>query len=187
MASTLLAWCRSRVVSQVPSHARQYAKPADAAIGDTRVLNIRRALYPANIRNRPSPTGTWRPDVRQTIQRAIPSVQAHHTIERAWLLHRRHLRKRREAELTRKFECMRRAMDELKKIDLRLYMEANKVEDPRARSGVEMEMMKQLPALEARAFDARIRGLFPREMKVPAETPSKTGWDYNWKPIERPL
>ncbi|KAF7337617.1 hypothetical protein MSAN_02235000 [Mycena sanguinolenta] len=187
MASTLLAWCRSRVVSQVPSHVRQYAKPVDAASGDTRLLNIRRALYPANIRNRPSPTGTWRPDVRQTIQRAIPSVQAHHTIERAWLLHRRHLRKRREAELTRKFECMRRAMDELKKIDLRLYMEANKVEDPRARSGVEMEMMKQLPALEARAFDARIRGLFPREMKIPADTPSKTGWDYNWKPIERPL
>ncbi|KAJ6541920.1 hypothetical protein B0H19DRAFT_1268856 [Mycena capillaripes] len=183
----MLAWCRARPVSHLPSHVRQYARPSDPGSGDQRLTLIRRALYPANIRNKPSPTGTWRPDVRQTIQRAIPSVQAHHTIERAWLLHKRHLRKRREAELTRKFECMRRAMDKLKNIDFKLYTEANKVEDPRTRSEVEMEMIKKLPVLEARAFDARVRGLFPRELKIPADTPSKTGWDYNWKPIERPL
>ncbi|KAJ7361266.1 hypothetical protein DFH08DRAFT_369552 [Mycena albidolilacea] len=187
MSSTLLAWCTRAAPAPARAQARHYAKPADANAGDTRVVLIRRALYPANVRNKPSPTGTWRPDVRQTLQRAIPSVQAHHTIERAWLLHRRHVRQRRTAELTRKFECMRKAMDELRGIDFKLYMEANKVEDPRARSQKEMEMMKQLPALEARAFDARIRGLFPREMKIPADTPSKTGWDYNWKPIERPL
>ncbi|KAK7026174.1 hypothetical protein R3P38DRAFT_2946797 [Favolaschia claudopus] len=187
MASSLLAWSRARPISLTPAHVRQYAKPADANAGDARLILIRRALYPGNIRNRASPTGTWRPDVRQTIQRAIPSVQAHHTIERAWLLHRRLVRKRREAELARKFECMKGAMNELKRVDSRLYSEANKVEDPRARSKVEMEKMKQLPALEARAFDARIRGLFPREMRIPAETPSKNGWNYEWKPIERPL
>ncbi|KAJ6486209.1 hypothetical protein C8R47DRAFT_533586 [Mycena vitilis] len=187
MASTLLAWCRARPVSLVSPYVRHYAKPSDPGVSDQRLTIIRRALYPANIRNRPSPTGTWRPDVRQTVQRAIPSVQAHHTIERAWLLHRRHVRKRRDAELARKFECMRRAMDELKNIDFKLYMEANKVEDPRLRSEVEMGMLKALPALEGRAFDARVRGLFPRELKIPADTPSKTGWDYSWKPIERPL
>ncbi|KAJ7755067.1 hypothetical protein DFH07DRAFT_500690 [Mycena maculata] len=182
-----LAWCKPRTVSHVPSHARQYAKPADLSLGDQRLTLIRRTLYPANIRNKPTPTGTWRPDVRQTIQRAIPSVQAHHTIERAWLLHRRHVRKRREAELARKFECMRRAMEELKGLDFKLYMEANQVDDPRRRSAVEMEMIKNLPALEARAFDARIRGLFPRELKAPVDTPPSKGWNYEWTPIERPI
>ncbi|KAJ6601399.1 hypothetical protein DFH09DRAFT_562048 [Mycena vulgaris] len=178
---------KPRIVSHIPSHVRQYAKPVDAGLGDQRLAIIRRVLYPANIRNKPTPIGTWRPDVRQTIQRAIPSVQAHQTIERAWLLHRRHLRKRREAELARKFECMRRAMEELKNIDFKLYMEANEVEDPRRRSEVEMAIIKELPALEARAFDARIRGLFPRELRLPSDTPSKTGWNYEWTPIERPM
>jgi len=82
---------------------------------------------------------------------------------------------------------MRAAMEELKNIDLKLYMEANEVEDPRRRSEVESGVMKGMPAMEARAVDARIRGLFPRELKIPADTPSKTGWNYQWKPIERPI
>ncbi|KAJ7103119.1 hypothetical protein B0H15DRAFT_767868 [Mycena belliarum] len=187
MSSTLFAYCKPRAVLQAPSHIRHYAKPPDTGLGDERLASIRRVLYPANLRNKPTPTGTWRKDVRQTIQRAIPSVQAHNTIERAWLLHRRHLRKRREAELTRKYECMRRAMEELKSIDMKLFMEANEVEDPRRRSEVEMKLMRSMPVLEARAMDARIRGLFPRELKIPADTPSKTGWNYEWKPIERPI
>ncbi|KAJ7610966.1 hypothetical protein FB45DRAFT_942154 [Roridomyces roridus] len=166
---------------------RQYAKPADPTQGDQRLNIIRRVLYPGNIRNKPTPTGTWRRDVRQTVQRAIPSVQAHNTIERAWLLHKRLVRKRREEQLERKYECMRRAMDELKKIDTKLYMEANQVDDPRRRSEAEMAQMKGLPVMEARAFDARIRGLFPRELKIPADTPSSTGWNYEWTPIERPI
>ncbi|KAJ7070613.1 hypothetical protein C8F01DRAFT_944061, partial [Mycena amicta] len=169
------------------SQVRHYAKPADPSLGDQRLTLIRRTLYPGNLRNKATPTGTWRPDVRQTIQRAIPSVQAHNTIERAWLLHRRHVRKRREEELQRKFECMRKAMDELRAIDMRLYREANRVEDPRRRSQKEMEMLKTLPGLEGRAFDARIRGLFPREFRIPADTPSKTGWNYEFTPVERPL
>ncbi|KAJ7204482.1 hypothetical protein GGX14DRAFT_647255 [Mycena pura] len=186
MFSSLSA-CKPRTASHLPCQVRHYAKPADAAMGDSRLTLIRRTLYPANLRNKATPTGTWRPDVRQTVQRAIPSVQAHNTIERAWLLHKRHVRKRRETELARKFECMRQAMDELRSIDLRLYMEANKVEDPRRRSQIEMDMAKAMPVLEARAFDARIRGLFPREAKIPTDTPSKDGWNYDWKPIERPL
>ncbi|KAJ7279980.1 hypothetical protein C8J57DRAFT_1301265, partial [Mycena rebaudengoi] len=154
----MLARSRPRTLSQHPSFVRQYAKPVDISAGEPRTALIRRVLYPGNLRNKPTPTGTWRPDVRQTIQRAIPSVQAHITIERAWLLHRRHLRKRREAELARKFECIRAAMEELKGIDFTLYMAANKVE---------MEMIKTMPTMEARTFDARIRGLFPRELKIP--------------------
>src|ERR1700728_1098435 len=79
-------------------------------IGDPKKDIIRRTLYPSNIRNRATPTGSWRPDVGRALQRAIPSAQAHHTIERAWLLHIRHVRKKRDAEMERKFECMRKAM-----------------------------------------------------------------------------
>ncbi|THV06571.1 hypothetical protein K435DRAFT_743693 [Dendrothele bispora CBS 962.96] len=148
---------------------------------------IRQALYPANMRNRPTPTGTWRPDVGRAIQHAIPSVQAHNTIERAWLLHRRHIRKRREAELARKFDCMKKAMDELANIDGHLYYEANRPENPRARSVVEQQMTKGLKASEAKTLDARIRGLFPRELRMPTDTPSKTGWNYHYKPFTRPI
>lgn len=169
----------------LPSTRNYAAKPE--AMTDPKKEIIRRALYPSNIRNRPTPIGTWRPDVGQAIQRAIPSVQAHHTIERAWLLHKRQIRKRREAELTRKFESMKRAMEELEKIDTRLYMEANRQEDPRARTTAEMNLAKTLRSSELRALEARIRGLFPRELRTPTDTPPLSGWNYEWKPIQRPL
>ncbi|KIJ66369.1 hypothetical protein HYDPIDRAFT_109383 [Hydnomerulius pinastri MD-312] len=148
---------------------------------------IRRMLYPANIRSGPSPTGTWRPDVSLALQRAIPSAQAHQTIERAWKLYQRHLRKKREAELKRKYECMRAAMQELESIDAELFREANRREDPRARSLAEMAAIKDAPTVEKRAIESRVRGLFPRELKVPTDTPSKDGWLHEWKPFNRPL
>ncbi|KAF9270800.1 hypothetical protein L218DRAFT_889620 [Marasmius fiardii PR-910] len=165
---------------------RCYARKVESGM-DPRRENIRRALYPGNIRNKPTPTGTWRPDVAETIQRAIPSVQAHGTIERAWLLHRRHIRKRREAELERKFDCMKKAMDELAKIDSHLYYEANKPSDPRVRTPEEQELLKSMKASEGRAYDSRIRGLFPREMRIPTDTPSRNGWNYEFNPVKRPI
>lgn len=165
---------------------RHYAARLEA-VTDPKKEIIRRALYPSNIRNRATPIGTWRPDVGQAIQYAIPSVQAHNTIERAWLLHKRQIRKHREAELARKFECMKRAMEELEKVDTRLYMEANRQEDPRARTPAEMELAKTLRSSELRALEARIRGLFPRELRIPTDTPPLGGWNYEWKPIQRPL
>jgi len=155
-------------------------------IGDPQKEILRRVLYPANIRNRASPVGTWRPDVSRVLQRAIPSVQAHETIERAWLLHKRHTRWKRNAELERKFECMRKAMAELEIMDPRSYTEANRPEDPRARSVVEVELAKKLRGPERRAVEARIRGLFPRELRPPPDTPPQTGWNYDWKPIVPP-
>ena len=152
-------------------------------VADPKIEILRRFLYPANIRNRPSPIGTWRPDVSRVLQRAIPSVQAHETIERAWLLHKRHTRWKRNAELDRKFECMRKAMAELEIVDPRSFVEANRPEDPRARSVVEVEFTKSLRGPERRAVEARIRGLFPREMRPPPDTPSPVGWNYEWKPI----
>ncbi|KAK2461488.1 hypothetical protein APHAL10511_005951 [Amanita phalloides] len=166
--------------------SRSYATRSEAT-GDPKKDIIRKTLYPSNIRNRASPTGTWRPDVGRAVQYAIPSVQAHDTIERAWLLHKRHIRKQREAELARKFACMERAMQELERVDKALYMAVNKEEDPRARSIVEVELSRTLKTSEIRTLEARIRGLFPRELRIPTDTPSKDGWYYDWKPFPRPL
>ncbi|KAJ4485618.1 hypothetical protein J3R30DRAFT_1384233 [Lentinula aciculospora] len=187
MSIPLLARRSQRLVAppSVRSQIRCYARKESGM--DPKKETIRRSLYPGNIRNKPTPTGTWRPDVEKALQHAIPSVQAHDTIERAWLLHQRHIRKRREAETERKFECMRKAMDELAGIDNHLYMEANKPENPRARSPEEASILKTMKPSEARAFDARVRGLFPREMRVPTDTPSRNGWKYDWKPFYRPI
>ncbi|EGO31100.1 hypothetical protein SERLADRAFT_364842 [Serpula lacrymans var. lacrymans S7.9] len=166
---------------------RHAGRKAEATGGDPKKEILRRVLYPSNIRNKPTPIGTWRPDVGRALQRAIPSVQAHETIERAWLLHQRHQRKKREAELARKLECMKQAMIELEGIDSRLYMEANKHEDPRRRSEVEVEMMKSMSEPEKRAMESRARGLFPRELRIPTDTPPRAGWNYEWKPFTRPI
>ncbi|KAJ3558996.1 hypothetical protein NM688_g606 [Phlebia brevispora] len=120
---------------------------------------IRRFLYPPTIRSQASPTGAWRSNVGRRIQRAIPSVQAHETIERAWLLHQRHIRRGRQAELERKYNAMQEAMDTLRKVDKRLYQEANVEEDPRTRTPEEVELSKKLSGQEKKALESRIRGL----------------------------
>jgi len=78
-------------------------------------------------------------------------------------------------------------MQELEEIDPVLFKEANRREDPRARSMVEMEVLKDCSTAERRAIESRVRGLFPRELKVPTDTPSKEGWLHEWKPFNRPL
>lgn len=166
---------------------RSYAVKNNDQAGDSKKEIIRKSLYPSNIRSRAAPTGTWRTDVGRALQHAIPSVQAHRTIERAWLLHQRHMRLRREEESARKFEAMRKAMDELQRVDERLYREANKQEDPRERSEVERQLAQSLKTTEIRTLEARIRGLFPRELRVPTDTPSREGWQYDYKPFPRPL
>jgi large subunit ribosomal protein L40 len=178
--------CTPQSLRIVQTSIRHYAARPEG-MSDPKKEIIRRVLYPSNIRNRAVPVGTWRSDVGQAVQHAIPSVQAHNTIERAWLLHKRLIRKRREAELARKFECMKKAMETLERIDSRLYMEANKQEDPRARTATEMQLAKTLRSSELRAVEARVRGLFPRELRVPADTPPLSGWSYEWKPIQRPI
>ena len=142
---------------------------------------IRRALYPSNIRNTASPTGSWRPDTMRALKKAIPSVEAHETIERAFKLYIRHQRQRRQAELERKYECMRNAMVELEKLDPRLALEANRPEDPRVRTAAETALLTTLRGPEKKSTEGRIRGLFPRELRAPTDTPSKDGWNYDWK------
>lgn len=172
--------------SVVKTFNRGYAKRPEETADPTKEA-IRRALYPSNLRNRPTPVGGWRHDASRALQFAMPSAAAHETIERAYLLHKRHIRKARDAELERKFNCMRDAMELLADIDPHLHYEANKKEDIRERTAPEQEVAKGMKITEQRALDARIRGLFPREIRVPTDTPSKNGWNYKWNPFPRPL
>ncbi|KAH8835677.1 hypothetical protein DL96DRAFT_1575177 [Flagelloscypha sp. PMI_526] len=172
--------------SRLWANIRHYAA-RDQEAPNAKVDNIRRALWPSNLRTRAAPTGGWRPDVAQALQFAIPSVQAHETIERAWKLHERHIRHQQDEETRRKFDCMRRAMEVLSEVDPHRYYEANKRDDPRARSPEEKVFMKNMRGNELRTAEARVRGLFPRELKAPADTPSRDGWNYEWKPFPRAL
>ncbi|EIM92351.1 uncharacterized protein STEHIDRAFT_46055 [Stereum hirsutum FP-91666 SS1] len=183
MASSLLKASSSKFPLRVAQSSVRYAKAGGReANADPLKESIRRALYPPNIRSKPTPTGTWRPDVGRALQIAIPSKQAHETIERAWALHKRHLRQKRNAEMQRKYEHMKRAMDELEKIDPHLFQQANKHVDPRVRTQEEMEALRSAKGRDKMALEARPPGLFPRELRVPSDTPSRDGWNYEFVP-----
>jgi len=77
-------------------------------------------------------------------------------------------------------------MSELELVDSRSFTEANRPEDPRGKNIAETEMANKLRGSERRAVEARIRGLFPREIRPPPDTPSREGWNYNWKPLVPP-
>lgn len=173
----------ARHVTRETAHLKIFVRYAGrkAVHGDPQNELIRRALYPSNIRNKETPTGTWRPDVARALKRAIPSKQSHETIQRAWLLHERHLRWKREEESERKFRCMEKAMSELEKVDATLFKEANRAEDPRTRAQSEVEMLNSLRGAAHKALESRISGLFPREIRLPTDTPPRAGWNYDWK------
>lgn len=78
---------------------------------------------------------------------------------------------------------MRDAMSVLRKVDARLYKEANVEEDPRKRSPAEAEMTKKLSGQEKKALESRIRGLFPRELRLPTDTPPRDGWNHEFVPV----
>ncbi|KAL5495033.1 hypothetical protein ACEPAI_495 [Sanghuangporus weigelae] len=184
MSSSLLASSKIVARKKYANFTLVYTRNAGRKAGhsgDPQNELIRRVLYPSNIRNRETPTGTWRPDVAKALRKAIPSKQAHETIERAWLLHERHTRWKRDEETKRKFECIRRAMVELELIDPYLFKEANRVEDPRKRPEAEVELLKNLKGAEKKAMERRLPGLFPPELRLPTDTPPRAGWDYDWQ------
>ena len=80
---------------------------------------------------------------------------------------------------------MKKAMDELEKIDARLFSEANRVEDPRQRGAAETKLAKTLRGVEKKVLESRLPGLFPRELRVPTDTPARDGWKYDWTPAIR--
>ncbi|CAE6489904.1 unnamed protein product [Rhizoctonia solani] len=145
---------------------------------------IRRTLYPERTPNitglASSPTGVHRADVELAIERAIPSAEAHETIERAWKLYQRQAREQREAELRRKYESMKRAVEVLKELDAVSYAEAARGVDSRRLSEAEREKMKEMKRGARKKAESRVEGLFPREMRMPTDTPSRNGWNHGW-------
>ncbi|KAI0308081.1 hypothetical protein B0F90DRAFT_1807384 [Multifurca ochricompacta] len=184
MASSRLALSRPKFPLHISRVSVRHAGRRETTVDPVKET-MHKALYPPNVANKPSPTGTWRLDVARAIQIAIPSTQAHETIERAWLLYQRHKRLRREGELDRKYQCMKKAMGELEKIDPHLFKEANRPEDPRQRGMAEIELAKTLRGVEKKALESRLPGLFPRELRVPTDTPARDGWNYEWMPVVR--
>ncbi|KAG8686916.1 hypothetical protein FRC09_013842 [Ceratobasidium sp. 395] len=180
-----------------PTLLRSYATNAPSGKGggggrpepapaDPRNDIIRRTLYPVERSHkiisgdRASPTGVHRPDVELALNRAIPSAEAHETIERAWKLHVRERRERREEELKRKYESMVKAVEVLRKLDPVSYAEATRGVDSRRLSEAERERMKEMKRGVRKKAESRIEGLFPREMRIPTDTPRRDGWNHGW-------
>lgn len=157
-------------------HARQTANQ-----GDPKKRILQRMLYPRNGPRDESPIGTYRVDAKLAMRRVVQNVEVHETIERAWLLHQRHQRQARQAELQRKWDSMHAAMEELRHFDNERYMDINIIEDPRARDRAEQAVLKNLKGPERQFIEGRIRGLFPRELRIPTNTPARTGWNHEWR------
>ncbi|KAG8836706.1 hypothetical protein FRB91_008524 [Serendipita sp. 411] len=144
---------------------------------------MKTALYPPMRTERNSdPISIHRPDAPAALERVITSPEAHETIERAWVIWQKKKRDAKEAELRRKFECMKRAMDDLEKTNPRLYSLAASKPDPRKMDAATQEEAKLYRGVEKKAIEARIEGLFPRDLRIPTDTPSRDGWIYDWQP-----
>ena len=189
-----------------PQKARTYASAAAAAAAatasggkkkkkgmiDPRMENLRVALYPRTRAERgEAPTGVHRPDVVAALERTLPSsssstitsTESHETITRAFKLFARRKRIQREEELHRKFECMKAAMTELERHHPSWYRSAKVKPDPRGVSKEDEAEFRLYRGTARTAVEARsIEGFFPRELRVPVDTPPRDGWQYDWAP-----
>jgi large subunit ribosomal protein L40 len=173
---------------------RTYAAAATAAAGvgkkkkkgmvDPRLDNLRVTLYPRTRAERgEAPTGVHRPDVVAALERTLPSTAAHETITRAFRLFARRQRVLREEALRRKCACMRTAMADLEREHPAWYREARVKVDPRGVTKEDETEFKLYRGLARAAVEARsIEGFFPRELRVPVDTPPRDGWQYDWEP-----
>lgn len=199
MLSPTIALASPRVAPQRTYAAAGGAATAAAAAGssssgkkkkglvDPRMDNLRVALYPRTRASRDeAPTGVHRPDVVAALERTLPSPEAHATITRAFKLFARRKRALRAEELHRKFECMKAAMAVLEREHPAWYRAAGVKPDPRGGGGgggedeAEFRMYRGTArmAVEARS----IEGFFPRDLRVPVDTPPRDGWQYDWAP-----
>ncbi|CAG8481565.1 17152_t:CDS:2 [Dentiscutata heterogama] len=82
-------------------------------------------------------------------------LERHETIDRAWKLFLRNQQEERENELAAKYRMLNEANIELEKLGPRLFNSA--------------QMGNKIM-------------MFPRQMKIPTETPPLNGWNYDYKP-----
>lgn len=96
----------------------------------------------------------------EALNKAIPNVEVHETIMRAWQLHQRKARETRESEMNARYESMQEALEELKNTSTFLFREATEVSKFNTVRGTKGEAGKQA------SIEGRIPGLFPRQMAV---------------------
>ncbi|KZT04075.1 uncharacterized protein LAESUDRAFT_738033 [Laetiporus sulphureus 93-53] len=96
------------------------------------------------------------PNVGRRLQHANGFLQAHDTIEQS-------------------FAACQHAMEVLMKISPNLYAEASKEEDLCVWTRKETDFAKTLRISERKTLEARVRGLFPRELRIPTDTQSRDG------------
>jgi large subunit ribosomal protein L40 len=77
---------------------------------------------------------------------------------------------------------MKDAVEELAKVDERLFHWATVPRDPRRLIQPEAEALRGVRGSARKALEARIEGLFPRELRLPTDSPSLNGWNEEWKP-----
>ncbi|SAL96786.1 hypothetical protein [Absidia glauca] len=82
------------------------------------------------------------------------ALEQHNTIERAWKLHTMRERERKQRTLEKQFRSLHQAMSELEKTSDRLFKGA---------------------IVKSRHIT------YPKQAKIPTETPSAQGWDYAYK------
>ncbi|ORX47783.1 hypothetical protein DM01DRAFT_1339010 [Hesseltinella vesiculosa] len=88
------------------------------------------------------------------------ALQQHETIERAWKLHIMRERERRQRSLEKQFRSLHVAMTELEKTSDRLFKGAS---------------------VKSRHIT------YPKQAKIPTDTPSTKVWDYSYKALSDAL
>jgi large subunit ribosomal protein L40 len=173
--------------------------------GEPRPRTFFTALHESSKTHASSPTGAYHPQMIDRLTHILaPSSssdptrakETHETITRAHLLSKRLDREARERSLRAKENSMSRACQALKDLSesstdssvKNLYEFAMYRPDARNRNSASPSPApvegKKLSLAERKYYEARIEGLFPREMKVPTETwPNGDRWDYGWKPV----
>lgn len=94
------------------------------------------------------------------LQEAIPDVDVHETIVRAWQLHKRQQREGHQQALQDRYESMLEAIDELEKVSRphwKLATQGPKFSTVRGTKG---------EAGKRASLEGRIEGLFPRQLPV---------------------
>ena len=117
----------------------------------------------------------------------MPSREAHEAIDAAFAIVRRRRLERRRADLASKYAALQHAVAELERLDgsdgplFRAATDRPACED--AVPAVALEGREGADALldgAALSASGRIPGLFPRQMRVPTETPGRVDFDEGW-------
>jgi large subunit ribosomal protein L40 len=190
--------------SSSASSKKKAAPEADAEASQQQRVFVT-TLHEASKTHASSPTGTYHPQMLDRLTHILlPSPDAdparaketHETITRAHLVSKRLERESRDRALRAKEASLKRACDALRAISesssnrsvKRLYEAAMYQPDVRNRNSAsptpEVAEGKKLSLAERKYYEARIEGMFPREMKVPRDTwPNGERWDYGWKRV----